>query len=145
MIEKLMLVNDESLSAHYKNQSINSTKIIFFITKASLQIKLDNIILRPNLRTIKNVLPIVAISKFVKKPINLIYLAVGLVLLYVIVYYVLPSNGLVKENFENANVDCPHLQREECACVNFIVHNKSIFSKLIFEKAKFINSESKGC
>ena len=67
--------------------------------------KLDNIILRPNLRTIKNVLPIVAISKFVKKPINLIYLAVGLVLLYVIVYYVLPSNGLVKENFENANVD----------------------------------------
>jgi thiol-disulfide isomerase/thioredoxin len=67
--------------------------------------KLDNIILRPNLRAIKNVLPIVAISKFVKKPINLIYLAVGLVLLYVIVYYVLPSNGLVKENFENANVD----------------------------------------
>lgn len=67
--------------------------------------KLDNIILRPNLRAIKNVLPIVAISKFVKKPINLIYLAVGLVLLYVIVYYVLPSNGLFKENFENANVD----------------------------------------
>ena len=67
--------------------------------------KLDNIILRPNLRAIKNVLPIVAISKFVKKPINLIYLAVGLVLLYIIVYYVLPSNGLVKENFENANVD----------------------------------------
>ena len=67
--------------------------------------KLDNIILRPNLRAIKNVLPIVAISKFVKKPINLIYLAVGLVLLYVIVYYVLPSNGLFKENFENADVD----------------------------------------
>ena len=67
--------------------------------------KLDNIILRPNLRAIKNVLPIVAISKFVKKPINLIYLAVGLVLLYVIVYYVLPSNMLFKENFENANVD----------------------------------------
>lgn len=67
--------------------------------------KLDNIILRPNLRASKNVLPIVAISKFVKKPINLIYLAVGLVLLYVIVYYVLPSNMLFKENFENANVD----------------------------------------
>ena len=67
--------------------------------------KLDNIILRPNLRAIKNVLPIVAISKFVKKPINLIYLAFGLVLLYVIFYYVLPSNGLFKENFENANVD----------------------------------------
>lgn len=67
--------------------------------------KLDNIILRPNLRAIKNVLPIVAISKFVKKPINLIYLAVGLVLLYVIFYYVLPSKRLFKENFENANVD----------------------------------------
>ena len=67
--------------------------------------KLDHIILRPNLRTIKNVLPILAISKFVKKPINVIYLALGLILLYVIVYYVLPSNGLFKENFENANVD----------------------------------------
>ena len=67
--------------------------------------KLDHTILRPNLRTIKNVLPILAISKFVKKPINLIYLALGLILLYVIVYYVLPSNGLFKENFENANVD----------------------------------------
>ena len=67
--------------------------------------KLDHIVLRPNLRTIKNVLPILAISKFVKKPINVIYLALGLILLYVIVYYVLPSNGLFKENFENANVD----------------------------------------
>lgn len=67
--------------------------------------KLDHVIIIPNLRAIKNVLPIVAISKFVKKPINLIYLAVALVLLYVIVYYVLPSIGLFKENFENANVD----------------------------------------
>jgi len=67
--------------------------------------KLDHIIIIPNLRAIKNVLPIGAISKFVKKPINLIYLAVVLVLLYIIVYYVLPSNNLFKENFENANVD----------------------------------------
>ena len=65
----------------------------------------DHIILRPNLHTIKNILPILAISKFVKKPINVIYLALGLILLYVIVYYVLPSNGLFKENFENASVD----------------------------------------
>jgi hypothetical protein len=67
--------------------------------------KLDNVILRPNLRALKDVLPIGAISKFVKKPINLIYLALVLVLLYAIVYYVLPSNNLFKENFENANVD----------------------------------------
>jgi len=67
--------------------------------------KLDNIILRPNLRALKDVLPIGAISKFVKKPINLIYLALVLVLLYIIVYYVLPSKMLFKENFENANVD----------------------------------------
>ena len=67
--------------------------------------KLDHIIIIPNLRAIKNVLPIGAISKFVKKPTNLIYLAVVLVLLYIIVYYVLPSNNLFKENFENANVD----------------------------------------
>jgi thiol-disulfide isomerase/thioredoxin len=67
--------------------------------------KLNNVILRPNLRALKDVLPIGAISKFVKKPINLIYLALALVLLYVIVYYVLPSNNLFKENFENANVD----------------------------------------
>jgi|UniRef100_A0A6C0CD13 thiol-disulfide isomerase/thioredoxin len=67
--------------------------------------KLDNIIIRPNLRALKDVLPIGAISKFVKKPINLIYLAIVLVLLYVIVYYVLPSNNLFKENFENTNVD----------------------------------------
>jgi len=67
--------------------------------------KLDNVIIRPNLRALKDVLPIGAISKFVKKPINLIYLALVLVLLYVIVYYVLPSKMLFKENFENANVD----------------------------------------
>jgi thiol-disulfide isomerase/thioredoxin len=67
--------------------------------------KLDHIIIRPNLRVLKDVLPIGAISKFVKKPINLIYLALVLVLLYVMVYYVLPSNNLFKENFENANVD----------------------------------------
>ena len=67
--------------------------------------KLDNIIIRPNLRALKDVLPIGAISKFVKKPINLIYLAIVLVLLYVIVYYVLPSNMSFKENFENANID----------------------------------------
>jgi thiol-disulfide isomerase/thioredoxin len=67
--------------------------------------KLDNVIIRPNLRALKDVLPIGAISKFVKKPINLIYLALVLVLLYAIVYYVLPSNNLFKENFENANVD----------------------------------------
>jgi len=67
--------------------------------------KLDHVIIRPNLRALKDVLPIGAISKFVKKPINLIYLALALVLLYVIVYYVLPSNNLFKENFENANVD----------------------------------------
>lgn len=67
--------------------------------------KLNHVIIRPNLCAIKNVLPIVAISKFVKKPINLIYLALVLILLYVIVYYVLPSNNLFKENFENANVD----------------------------------------
>jgi len=67
--------------------------------------KLDNVILRPNLRALKDILPIGAISKFVKKPINLIYLALVLVLLYVIVYYVLPSNNLFKENFENANID----------------------------------------
>lgn len=67
--------------------------------------KLDHVIIKPNIRAILHILPIVAISKFVKKPINLIYLAVALVLLYVIVYYVLPSNNLFKENFENANID----------------------------------------
>jgi thiol-disulfide isomerase/thioredoxin len=69
--------------------------------------KLDHIIIIPNLRAIKNVLPILAISKFVKKPKTLLYLALALVLvlLYVIVYYVLPSNNLFKENFENANID----------------------------------------
>jgi thiol-disulfide isomerase/thioredoxin len=67
--------------------------------------KLDNVIIRPNLRALKDVLPIGAISKFVKKPINLIYLALVLVFLYIIVYYVLPSKMLFKENFENANVD----------------------------------------
>jgi protein disulfide-isomerase A6 len=67
--------------------------------------KLDHVIIIPNIRALKDILPIVAISKFVKKPINLIYLALVLVLLYVIVYYVLPSHNLFKENFENANVD----------------------------------------
>jgi thiol-disulfide isomerase/thioredoxin len=67
--------------------------------------KLDHVIIIPNLRAIKNVLPILAISKFVKRPINLIYLALVLVFLYIIVYYVLPSKMLFKENFENANVD----------------------------------------
>ena len=32
MIEKLMLVNDESLSAHYKNQSINYDQFLNFFS-----------------------------------------------------------------------------------------------------------------
>ena len=60
-------------------------------------------------------MPILTITKLFKKlfsfkkPESIIYLALGLVLLYVIVYYVIPSNMPFKENFDlfnnNSSVD----------------------------------------
>ena len=77
--------------------------------------KLDHVIIRPNIRAILHILPILTITKFVKKlfsfkkPESIIYLALGLVLVYILVYYVLPTNMSFKENFDlfnsNSSVD----------------------------------------
>jgi len=77
--------------------------------------KLDHVIIRPNIRAILNILPILTITKFFKKlfsfkkPESLLYLALGLVLVYILVYYVLPTNMVFKENFDlfnsNSSID----------------------------------------
>ena len=74
--------------------------------------KLDHVIIRPNIRAILNILPILTITKFfkklfsfvlIKKPESIIYLALGLVLMYILIYYVLPTNMVFKENFDLFN------------------------------------------
>ena len=80
--------------------------------------KLDHVIIRPNIRAILNILPILTITKFfkklfsfvlIKKSESIIYLALGLVLVYILVYYVLPTNMVFKENFDlfnsNSSID----------------------------------------